>query len=148
MAKLKKDKSFKSIKTNEADNSAILAFEELLDLSTTKLSDIKLETITLEDDEINYVNINDTVELDEDDLTKIINRAKKHGEVVRGSRKLNPLEIEEEEIINKALKEGKSRYDSDVLRELILKRQKERRKEIGLTNILKNAKNNKDNYDK
>ncbi|QGS51878.1 hypothetical protein [Spiroplasma tabanidicola] len=147
MKKIKKEKEV--LKNSDADVSASLAFEELLELSTTKLSDINLNTITLDDDEnTNYIDINETIDVDENDLFKIIKRAQKQKSILNNQRWVNSEENEENEIIKKAEMSGKSKYDSDVLRELILKRQRDKRKDKGLNNFIDNVKKKKNNYDK
>ncbi|ASP28121.1 hypothetical protein SCORR_v1c03470 [Spiroplasma corruscae] len=115
------------------DDSAEQAFQDLLDLVFTDLekNDVKKEKKL----PFKYTNN------DSNNLSSIINRAKNEINSIKTKCEKNYIIDPEEEIIKKAKIKGKSQYDSDVLREIILNRQKNKRSVSNdLTDIIKKAK--------
>ncbi|AHI52811.1 hypothetical protein [Spiroplasma culicicola] len=133
----------KNKKTLSADQTAELAFEELMELSKQHLENEE----EIKEQKHSYINIKDDQKVGQTDLLSIINNVKNKNSRPQGW--VDPEQQEEENIINKAKAAGKSEYDSDVLRELILKRQKERHADkAGFGNLLSNVRQKKDEYNK
>ncbi|QEH61760.1 hypothetical protein SCHIN_v1c05630 [Spiroplasma chinense] len=139
----------KNKKVIDVDKEAELAFEELLDLSTSELQDIVLDQETKKrTSKKSYLKVSDKDKLGQNDLFNIIQNAKKQEGIVNKEMWVDDSVDEEKAIIEKAKAKGKSEYDSDVLRELILKRQQQRRNTNGMSAFLNSVKDKKDNYDK
>ncbi|AGR42058.1 hypothetical protein [Spiroplasma diminutum] len=141
----------KKVSKSDIDNSVTLAMEELLSLSSVKFEDEKKVNKVNKVKEKNSKKIKEEkieVKLDEPEenfdptnLASIIKHAKKVGSQLQGKTWVDPDEQMENDIISKAKSQGKSAYDSDVLRELILQRQKKKRESTGLSSIINKTKN-------
>ncbi|AOG60342.1 hypothetical protein SHELI_v1c03910 [Spiroplasma helicoides] len=139
----------KDLVSTDADISAELAFETLLDLAEVELvKPVKKEKKKVEKIK-SYVGLSENEKVGKKDLQQIIFQARQKTETLESVMWRDPEEIPEQEIIKNAQKKGKSEYDSDVLRELILKRQRERRKTENIFgSLLASVKKNRDDYDK
>ncbi|AKU79599.1 hypothetical protein [Spiroplasma turonicum] len=130
-----KDKS----KDKKVTDSGEQAFQELLDLiflDSPKHTSLNKEDIKSSPNKPKLDN----------SLEQIIKNAKLQINSVKNKCQNNYYLDPEEEIIKKAHENGKSQYDSDVLRELILNRQKNKRAiNNDLSKVIDNAKNKKSN---
>ncbi len=127
------------------DKTVELAFEELLELSTMELENLSfsIETNSKKTPQPNknsYDNLSG--------IQKIIFDAKNKNTNIKKEIKYTPESSDEREIIMRASQKGKSAYDSDVLRELILNRQKQKRNSNNLSSLINDVKKNKDDYNK
>jgi len=127
------------------DKTVELAFEELLELSTMELENLSfsIETNSKKTPQPNK-NSYDSLS----GIQKIIFDAKNKNTNIKKEIKYTPESSDEREIIMRASQKGKSAYDSDVLRELILNRQKQKRNSNNLSSLINNVKKNKDDYNK
>ncbi|WP_338985575.1 hypothetical protein [Spiroplasma endosymbiont of Diplazon laetatorius] len=118
----------------ELDDSISLLIEDLLELSSIEFDD---EKQTQDVEQLEGV-IEET--FDPTNLASIIKHAKRAGAEANGEKWIDPDKKREDDIISKAKSQGKSAYDSDVLRELILQRQKKKRETGGLSSIISKVK--------
>ncbi|AUB31480.1 hypothetical protein [Spiroplasma floricola] len=131
-------KKAKNIYKNEVDDNVSLAMEDLLELAmlefenkeTSKDDNLKLR-IEYEDD---------NEEFNPTDLNSIIKHARKIEQQNSQLKWVDPDQKIENDIISKAKNEGKSIYDAEVLRELILQRQKKKRETEGISSIISKVK--------
>ncbi|ALD66284.1 hypothetical protein [Spiroplasma cantharicola] len=147
----------------EENESITHILEDLLDLSLLKFDDNENKINTFKVPEINQnkavtlnttravTNLNKNVFKKEPmvptpeviDLHSIIEKARqKNNKFIKETGISNFIEPEQV-ILEKAKKQGKSAYDSDILRELILERQKKKRELMGLSSIINKAKTRK-----
>ncbi|AUM62595.1 hypothetical protein [Spiroplasma monobiae] len=129
-------KNIKAKKNSDID--ANIAMEELLELSTIEFDDEKKSNSSKSN--VSKKTKDNEDEFDPTNLASIIKHAKKVGAEVNGVTWVDPDKKREDDIITKAKSQGKSAYDSDVLRELILQRQKQKNESKGLAGIINKAK--------
>ncbi|WP_339034854.1 hypothetical protein [Spiroplasma endosymbiont of Cantharis rufa] len=126
----------------EDNDSVSQILEDLLDLSLIKFDDKsvpnKFQSPNIDNKKINSLETSEVKNLD-----SIIKNAREMNNIFSKSKWINNSVEEEEFIIEKAKKEGKSAYDSDVLRQLILERQKKKKELLGLSSIINKAKKRK-----
>ncbi|AGR41054.1 hypothetical protein [Spiroplasma taiwanense] len=133
---------------DEIEKSIELAFQELLELSTM---DLENNSFQLEEDKQKFkknikenpIKSNSIEKVNsiqknskQTDLKAIISLAKQKGKEINTGKWKDYDSSREDEVLLKAKKEGKSAYDSDVLRELILERQKQKRKTNDVNEII------------
>ncbi|WP_342274810.1 hypothetical protein [Spiroplasma endosymbiont of Cantharis lateralis] len=134
----------------EDNDSVSQILEDLLDLSLIKFDDKpvpnKYQIPNIANDIDNKTIIKKIKPLENSEvknLDSIIKNARQMNNIFSKSKWINNSVEEEEFIIEKAKKEGKSAYDSDVLRQLILERQKKKKESLGLSSIINKAKKRK-----
>ncbi|AKX34015.1 hypothetical protein SLITO_v1c03610 [Spiroplasma litorale] len=133
----------RKLSEEEVTNSATQAFQDLLDLvfiDLEKKDNKKQKNNEIDNSKSIYIK---AVNSPKKTLDSIINNAKSEISNIKSKCQKNYFLDPEEEIIKKAKDKGKSQYDSDVLRELILNRQKNKRlSNNGLLKVIENAKKN------
>ncbi|QHX36605.1 hypothetical protein [Spiroplasma sp. BIUS-1] len=131
----------KKNKTNkDLDKDISLAMEELLDLSNIEFDDDKKDNNLKVENTKKEQKVEPEEDFDPTNLASIIKHARKAGAAANGIKWVDPDKKREDDIISKAKSQGKSAYDSDVLRELILQRQKQKNESKGLSSIINKAK--------
>ncbi|WP_339021626.1 hypothetical protein [Spiroplasma endosymbiont of Atherix ibis] len=137
------NKKTKNISNNQIDDTVSLAMEELLELAILEFKNNE----NLENNKNNSNNLDLKIEYNDDekdfnptDLSSIIIHAKKVEQKNNQLKLVDPYKKVENDIISKAKNEGKSIYDADVLRELLLQRQKKKYETEGLSSIINKIK--------
>ncbi len=134
----------------EDNDSVSHILEDLLDLSLLKLDDKPMPNkFKIPDRDKNIDNkpvikkVKPVETTEVRTLDSIIKNARQMNNKLSKSKWVNNSVEPEESILEKAKKQGKSAYDSDVLRQLILERQKKKRESLGLSSIINKAKKRK-----
>ncbi|WP_339022387.1 hypothetical protein [Spiroplasma endosymbiont of Crioceris asparagi] len=77
---------------------------------------------------------------------EIINVAKKNAKILEENSFTKPTSEEEELILRIAEERGQNKYDAEILRELIIARQKKKRQGTNVNNYFDEVKDKKNNY--
>ena len=130
-------------KTN--DELISLIYEDLLSLRKDSKINSKSKISSKDKKYSNKKTFNDE-QTKNDSLAQIIKKAKKNNKVINKD-KWKPAD-DADDFLQKIKKSGKSEYDSDVLRETILRRQAQKRTDQTFSNFIDQVKKNKDKFGK
>lgn len=127
------------------DELISLIYEDLLSLRDDSRPNPKSKILSKNKKDSNQKIFNDE-QTKNNSLAQIIKNAKENNKVINKDKWKSTDEVDD--FLQKIKKSGKSEYDSDVLRETILRRQAQKRTDQNFSNFIDQIKKNKDKFGK
>lgn len=127
------------------DELISLIYEDLLSLRDDSKPKPKSKILSKNKKDSNQKIFNDE-QTKNNSLAQIIKNAKENNKVINKDKWKSTDEVDD--FLQKIKKSGKSEYDSDVLRETILRRQAQKRTDQNFSNFIDQIKKNKDKFGK
>lgn len=127
------------------DELISLIYEDLLSLRDDSKPNPKSKILSKNKKDSNQKIFNDE-QTKNNSLAQIIKNAKENNKVINKDKWKSTDEVDD--FLQKIKKSGKSEYDSDVLRETILRRQAQKRTDQNFSNFIDQIKKNKDKFGK